>query len=250
MVPGIGGSAGATGVVDRATFRGRTGRIDHAFITLAKMTLVVVVVAVVVAVATYLTWLARRLDRLGVRVDAARAGLVVPPGEETCQLHEALAVPPYLVVGQRFFDAFPEEGLDLRFDLRVLLFEAQTVQQIIPRLGAVPEEVHLDEPELNLGALEKVAGGGQPLGPLRLRRGPELGERVGRLVPGGGRVVSGRRAIHVPPIRAAGAQLGLVALPRIAVRRNVHDACQDLHVVERSERAFSGFRELFHARRC
>jgi hypothetical protein len=40
------------------------------------MTVVVVVVAVVVAVATYLTWLARRLDRLGIRVDAARAGLV------------------------------------------------------------------------------------------------------------------------------------------------------------------------------
>jgi hypothetical protein len=40
------------------------------------MALVVVVVAVVVAVATYLTWLARRLDRLGIRVDAARAGLV------------------------------------------------------------------------------------------------------------------------------------------------------------------------------
>jgi hypothetical protein len=40
------------------------------------MTLVVVVVAVVVAVATYLTWLARRLDRLGLRVAAARAGLV------------------------------------------------------------------------------------------------------------------------------------------------------------------------------
>jgi len=58
------------------TFSGRAGRIDHAFITLPGMTLVVVVVAVVVAVATYLTWLARRLDRLGVRVDAARAGLV------------------------------------------------------------------------------------------------------------------------------------------------------------------------------
>ncbi|ADP80363.1 hypothetical protein [Pseudofrankia inefficax] len=40
------------------------------------MTLVVVVVAAVVAIATYLTWLARRLDRLGVRVDAARAGLL------------------------------------------------------------------------------------------------------------------------------------------------------------------------------
>lgn len=40
------------------------------------MTLVVVVVAAVVAVATYLTWLARRLDRLGIRVDAARAGLL------------------------------------------------------------------------------------------------------------------------------------------------------------------------------
>ncbi|WP_241834773.1 hypothetical protein [Pseudofrankia asymbiotica] len=40
------------------------------------MTVVVAVVAVVVAIATYLTWIARRLDRLGVRVDAARAGLV------------------------------------------------------------------------------------------------------------------------------------------------------------------------------
>ncbi|MBL7521818.1 hypothetical protein I6A84_27995, partial [Frankia sp. CNm7] len=44
------------------------------------MTAVVVVVAIVVAVATYLTWLARRLDRLGVRVDAARGGLVAQLG--------------------------------------------------------------------------------------------------------------------------------------------------------------------------
>lgn len=43
--------------------------------TLSDMTLVVVVVAVVVAVASYLTWLAARLDRLAIRVDAARAGL-------------------------------------------------------------------------------------------------------------------------------------------------------------------------------
>lgn len=40
------------------------------------MALVVVVVALVVAVATYLTWLASRLDRLAGRVEAARAGLV------------------------------------------------------------------------------------------------------------------------------------------------------------------------------
>ncbi|WP_131786558.1 hypothetical protein [Protofrankia symbiont of Coriaria ruscifolia] len=40
------------------------------------MTLVVVTVVVVVAIATYLTWLASRLDRLAVRVDDARAGLV------------------------------------------------------------------------------------------------------------------------------------------------------------------------------
>jgi hypothetical protein len=44
--------------------------------TLREMTLVVVVVALVVAVATYLTWLASRLDRLADRVEAARAGLV------------------------------------------------------------------------------------------------------------------------------------------------------------------------------
>ncbi|HMA47839.1 MAG TPA: hypothetical protein VKP11_11710, partial [Frankiaceae bacterium] len=43
--------------------------------TLRDMTLVVVVVAVVVAVASYLTWLAARLDRLAMRVDAAQAGL-------------------------------------------------------------------------------------------------------------------------------------------------------------------------------
>ncbi len=44
--------------------------------TLREMTLVVVVVALVVAVATYLTWLAGRLDRLAERVEAARVGLV------------------------------------------------------------------------------------------------------------------------------------------------------------------------------
>lgn len=44
--------------------------------TLPEMTVVVAVVAIVVAIATYLTWIARRLDRLGVRVDAAHAGLV------------------------------------------------------------------------------------------------------------------------------------------------------------------------------
>ncbi|WP_041254792.1 hypothetical protein [Frankia sp. EAN1pec] len=41
------------------------------------MTAVVVVVVAVVVIATYLTWLASRLDRLAGRVDAARAGLVV-----------------------------------------------------------------------------------------------------------------------------------------------------------------------------
>jgi hypothetical protein len=40
------------------------------------MTLVALVVALVVVVATYLTWLASRLDRLASRVEAARAGLV------------------------------------------------------------------------------------------------------------------------------------------------------------------------------
>ena len=35
-----------------------------------------VVVALVVLVATYLTWLASRLDRLASRVEVARAGLV------------------------------------------------------------------------------------------------------------------------------------------------------------------------------
>ena len=40
------------------------------------MTVVVIVVAVVVAIATYLTWLASRLDRLARRVGVARAGLV------------------------------------------------------------------------------------------------------------------------------------------------------------------------------
>jgi hypothetical protein len=46
------------------------------FTTLREMAVVVVVVAVVVAVATYLTWLASRLDRLADRVEAARGGLV------------------------------------------------------------------------------------------------------------------------------------------------------------------------------
>ncbi|AEH09919.1 MULTISPECIES: hypothetical protein [Protofrankia] len=40
------------------------------------MTLVVVTVVIVVAIATYLTWLASRLDRLAVRVDDARTGLI------------------------------------------------------------------------------------------------------------------------------------------------------------------------------
>ncbi|WP_018500110.1 hypothetical protein [Parafrankia discariae] len=40
------------------------------------MTGVVVVVVAVVVIATYLTWLASRLDRLAGRVDATRAGLV------------------------------------------------------------------------------------------------------------------------------------------------------------------------------
>ncbi|ETA02089.1 hypothetical protein CcI156_02570 [Frankia sp. CcI156] len=40
------------------------------------MTVVVVVVALVVAIATYLTWLATRLDRLAARVADARGGLV------------------------------------------------------------------------------------------------------------------------------------------------------------------------------
>ncbi len=44
--------------------------------TLREVTLVVVTVVLVVAIATYLTWLASRLDRLAVRVDDARAGLV------------------------------------------------------------------------------------------------------------------------------------------------------------------------------
>ncbi len=43
--------------------------------TLREVTLVVVTVAVVVMIATYLTWLASRLDRLAVRVTDARAGL-------------------------------------------------------------------------------------------------------------------------------------------------------------------------------
>jgi hypothetical protein len=40
------------------------------------MTVLVVVVALVVAIATYLTWLARRLDRLAARVSDAAGGLV------------------------------------------------------------------------------------------------------------------------------------------------------------------------------
>ncbi|WP_051054348.1 hypothetical protein [Frankia sp. QA3] len=40
------------------------------------MTVLVVVVALVVAIATYLTWLARRLDRLAARVADASGGLV------------------------------------------------------------------------------------------------------------------------------------------------------------------------------
>ncbi|MCL9758011.1 hypothetical protein [Frankia sp. AiPa1] len=40
------------------------------------MDVLVVVVALVVAIATYLTWLALRLDRLAARVAAARGGLV------------------------------------------------------------------------------------------------------------------------------------------------------------------------------
>ncbi|MCM3924542.1 hypothetical protein ND748_23110 [Frankia sp. AiPs1] len=40
------------------------------------MTVLVVVVALVVAIATYLTWLARRLDRLAARVSDAGGGLV------------------------------------------------------------------------------------------------------------------------------------------------------------------------------
>lgn len=60
----------------------RPARRGHQpFTTLPVMTVVVVVVVVVVAVATYLTWLARRLDRLAVRVEAARAGLVTQLAE-------------------------------------------------------------------------------------------------------------------------------------------------------------------------
>ncbi|THJ76251.1 hypothetical protein [Candidatus Frankia alpina] len=40
------------------------------------MTVLVVVVALVVAIATYLTWLARRLDRLAARVSDASGGLI------------------------------------------------------------------------------------------------------------------------------------------------------------------------------
>ncbi|MGF7236388.1 MAG: hypothetical protein ACQSGP_15695, partial [Frankia sp.] len=41
------------------------------------MTTVVAVVLLVVLVASYLTWLASRLDRLGARVADARAGLII-----------------------------------------------------------------------------------------------------------------------------------------------------------------------------
>jgi hypothetical protein len=43
--------------------------------TLREVILVVITVVVVVLIATYLTWLASRLDRLAVRVTDARAGL-------------------------------------------------------------------------------------------------------------------------------------------------------------------------------
>lgn len=48
---------------------------DPGLDTLTDVGVVVTVVAVVVAVGCYLTWLAGRLDRLGVRVEAARASL-------------------------------------------------------------------------------------------------------------------------------------------------------------------------------
>ncbi|WP_045878273.1 hypothetical protein [Pseudofrankia sp. DC12] len=68
------------------------------------MTLVVVVVAAVVAVATYLTWLARRLDRLGVRVDAARAGLLtqlVARATAAAALAESRGLAPLAAVAEQ-----------------------------------------------------------------------------------------------------------------------------------------------------
>ena len=92
------------GVSIARRFGGRRGRIDQAFITLPGMTLVVVVVAAVVAVATYLTWLARRLDRLGVRVDAARAGLL------TQLVARATAAGAQRIVGRNDCSSFTSRG--------------------------------------------------------------------------------------------------------------------------------------------
>jgi len=59
------------------------------------MSVLVVVVALVVAVATYLTWLALRLDRLAARVADARGGLVtqlVARAEAAAELAERCAL--------------------------------------------------------------------------------------------------------------------------------------------------------------
>ncbi|MCK9895492.1 hypothetical protein [Frankia sp. AgB32] len=74
------------------------------------MSVLVAVVAVVVAIATYLTWLALRLDRLAARVADARGGLVsqlVTRADAAAELAERCALPGLAASAARARAAHP-----------------------------------------------------------------------------------------------------------------------------------------------
>jgi hypothetical protein len=71
------------------------------------VSLVIAVVAIIVAVASYLTWMAGRLDRLAVRVEAAASALDAQLARRAVvayELSEAVAVEPLRAAARRALD--------------------------------------------------------------------------------------------------------------------------------------------------
>ncbi|WP_432837009.1 hypothetical protein [Dactylosporangium sp. CA-092794] len=119
---------------------------------------VIAVVAVVVAVATYLTWLASRVDRLHARAAAAYATLdahLVRRAAAAVALAEAAQLPTLMYAAKIALDAKPDDREvaenDLTRHLRNGLGEsgappAEVVQQLtgVSRRVALARQVHND----------------------------------------------------------------------------------------------------------
>lgn len=73
----------------------------------------IAVVAIIVAVASYLTWMAGRLDRLAVRVEAAASALDAQLARRAVvayELSEGAAVEPLRAAARRALDADADRG--------------------------------------------------------------------------------------------------------------------------------------------